>query len=73
MKLGINERLKGKKLYKEVWKPVVLLDTGKKYESISEASRRTGVEISAIQYCCNGKLKTAGGYTFKYLTEEGDN
>ena len=52
---------------------VICLDTGKKYESISEASRRTGVEISAIQYCCNGKLKTAGGYTFKYLTEEGDN
>lgn len=23
MKLGINERLKGKKLYKEIWKPVI--------------------------------------------------
>lgn len=38
MKLGINERLKGKKLYKEVWKPVILLDSGESYEGLYEVS-----------------------------------
>ena len=38
MKLGINERLKGKRLYKECWKPVVLLDTGESYEGLYEVS-----------------------------------
>lgn len=38
MKLGINDRLKGKRLYREVWKPVVLLDTGESYEGLYEVS-----------------------------------
>ena len=38
MKLGINERLKGKRLYKEVWKPVILLDSGESYEGLYEVS-----------------------------------
>ena len=38
MKLVINERLKGKRLYKEVWKPVVLLDTGEDYTGLYEVS-----------------------------------
>lgn len=38
MKLSIPNRLKGKRLYKEVWKPVVLLDTGESYEGLYEVS-----------------------------------
>lgn len=38
MQLKVNERLKGKRLYKEVWKPVVLLDNGESYEGLYEVS-----------------------------------
>ena len=36
-----------------------------KFPSISEASRRTGINIGNISRCCNGGCKTAGGYIFK--------
>ena len=38
MKLNVPNRLKGKRLYKEVWKPVVLLDTGEDYTGLYEVS-----------------------------------
>ena len=34
----------------------------KVYESISEASRQTGIKIQGISYVCNKKRKTSGGY-----------
>lgn len=36
------------------------------YPSISEASRHTGTHNSHICECCNGKLKSAGGYYWMY-------
>lgn len=36
------------------------------YNSISEASRKTGVSIQMISYCCNGKCKTAKGFVWKF-------
>lgn len=36
-----------------------------KFQSISEASRKTGINIGNISRCCNGGCKTAGGYVFK--------
>ncbi len=38
LKLSIPDRLKGKRLYKEVWKPVVLLDSGEDYTGLYEVS-----------------------------------
>ena len=74
MKLGINERLKGKRLYKEVWKPVILLDSGESYEGLYEVSNmgrvrnvKTGKILkgsnnnSGYPHLClfkNGKRKT---------------
>lgn len=37
-----------------------------RYESISEASRKTKIQISNISYCLSGKRKTAGGYLWKH-------
>lgn len=34
------------------------------FESISEASRRTGIHAGNISRCCNGKCNSAGGYVF---------
>lgn len=37
------------------------------YESISEASRRTGITIASISYSANGKRKTGGGYIWHFV------
>ena len=34
------------------------------FESISEASKKTGINIGNISSCCNGKRNSAGGYVF---------
>ena len=35
-----------------------------------EAERKTGIDKSRINACCNGRAKTAGGYEWKYTLEE---
>lgn len=52
-------------------KPVVQYDLLNneiaKYESISDAARKTKINRKGINDCCNGKLKTSGGYIWKFL------
>lgn len=36
------------------------------WESQKEASRVTGISQQNISKCCNGKLKTAGGYCWVF-------
>ena len=48
-------------------KEVVCIDTGEIFSSIRQASRATGIDFSNISKCCNGKLKSAGGYHWQYL------
>ena len=36
------------------------------YESTREAERRTGVDHRRIINCCRGKIKTTGGFVWKY-------
>lgn len=38
----------------------------KEYASACEANRQTKICRSCINDCCNGKLKTAGGYIWKF-------
>lgn len=37
------------------------------YESISEASRKTGITIQSISYSANGKRKTGGGFIWHFV------
>jgi len=37
------------------------------YKSMKEAALENAVCVSAISQCCNGRAKTAGGCTWKYL------
>lgn len=37
------------------------------YNSISEASRNTGITIASISYCANKKRKTGGGYIWHFV------
>lgn len=47
-------------------KPVICVDTGVVYYSLSEASRLSGVFVGNISKCCSGGRKTAGGYIWRY-------
>lgn len=49
--------------------PVVCLETAVVYPSTCEASRQTGVNQRHISECCNGKLKTAGGFHWGRFVE----
>jgi len=37
------------------------------YESISEASRQTGISIASISYSATGKRKTGGEYIWHFV------
>lgn len=41
----------------------------RKWDSIKEASIFIKKDITGIQHCCKGKLKTCGGYIWKYAEE----
>jgi len=45
----------------------VIIDT---FKSLSEASRKTNIQISNISYCCSGARKNAGGYQWEYIKKE---
>lgn len=42
----------------------------KKYDTISIASNETGIRSTSISLCCKKKLKTAGGYIWRYIDDE---
>lgn len=48
-------------------KIVKCIETGIVYQSGNEAMRKTGIDISSITKCCNGKLKSAGGYHWEFV------
>lgn len=52
-------------------KPVFMMDKSgnviKKFNSLGDASREMGFDISAIIRVCKGKQKTSGGYKWSYV------
>lgn len=50
-------------------KPIVCLNTGKRYETIADASRELDVDISTVVKVCKGKFKQTHGYRFAYASE----
>lgn len=49
---------------------VICIETGKKYKTIAQAVKDTGISQSSISNCCTGRYKTAGGYHWEYLNKE---
>lgn len=58
-------------------KAVIQLDKNNQfiaeYQSLKEASQKTKCNISDICSCCNGKLKSAGGFIWRYKNYEQNN
>ena len=46
---------------------VICIDTGEVFDSISEASRKYGINVPNITACCKGRRKTAGKMQWRYL------
>ena len=51
---------------KDQSKKVICIETGEIFDSIKDAYRKTGISDSHISMVCNGKLKTTGGYHWKF-------
>ena len=73
LKDNLNYGTHNKRSAEKRSKPVLMFDnkTGKlmkTFPSTMEAWRVTGIANSSISACCLGKLKSAGGYIWKYLT-----
>ena len=49
-------------------KPVRCIETSIEYESAAVASKETGANSCSIGLVCRGKLKTAGGYHWQFVT-----
>lgn len=48
-------------------KVVYCEELSKEFSSAHEAARQLGLSQSGITRCCNGKYKTCGGYTWRYI------
>ena len=48
-------------------RPVRCIETGEKFFSASDASRKTGITSSGISAVCRGANKTSGGYHWEFL------
>lgn len=47
-------------------KKVLCVETGEIFESVREASKKTGISIGSISMVCNGKRGIACGYHWKF-------
>ena len=47
--------------------PVMCTTTGVIYKSLTDASKQTGVHLSCVSRCCNGKIKSVKGLEFRFV------
>lgn len=66
-KYNINYGTRNQRVAEKLSKQVLCVETGKIYTSTHQVERELGFNQSAISRCCSGKLKTCGGYTWKYV------
>lgn len=71
-KQKISDANKGKKQSDEHiqkrCKKLVCVELDKVFDSIKQAARELSLSSGNISNCCQGKLKTTGGYHFSYYT-----
>ena len=54
-------------LIKYFFKTIFLNDLDTTYESLTAASKETGISSKSISHCLTGRIKTAGGYRWDYV------
>lgn len=64
--LGRSSKNAIESMTKAKLKSVVCIETGKVYESITQAAKETGALRGNISRCLSGKRRTAGGFSWGY-------
>lgn len=64
---NLNTKEAKEKMAKSKMKPVICITTGIKYESLLDASEKTGILFSSISSVCLGKRNSVYGNIFKYI------
>lgn len=54
-------------------KPVICVETGEVFISATDAAKNADVYISQMSDCCNGRVKTCKGKTYRYLSQTSGN
>lgn len=65
-----KDKISNSNYHTNIKKKIYCIETGKKYNSIKEASDDTNIDRSSIGKACSGKMNTAGGYHWCYQNEE---
>ena len=55
---------------KALSKPIICIETGAIYPSLSQCERETGISHQNISKAISGKQKTAGGYHWRFATAD---
>lgn len=53
------------------YEAVLCVETGEKFDSMTEAAKKHGTYPCSISACCSGKLKTTAGYHWQKITGGG--
>lgn len=51
-------------------RPVICIETGELFRSVNSAARAYGILPNQLSYVCKGKLRTCGGYHWKYAEDQ---
>jgi hypothetical protein len=62
-----NIKAKGEHTQKSA-KPVICIDTGEVFASTTDAAESAGVHITTMSCACSGKIRTANGKRYCYLS-----
>lgn len=65
---GTRIERSAKAIAKALSKRVRCVETGEVFDSIKQAERETGIPHGNISKVCQGKIKTAGGMHWEYIT-----
>lgn len=55
------------------WRSVICVETGERFRSMTDAARKYNTYPNSISACCAGRLKTTGGYHWKYYDGGAEN
>lgn len=66
---NINYGTRNHRVSKNNSKAVYCEELNKVFVSITIASQELGINLGSISSCCKGKLKSAGGYHWRYANE----
>lgn len=65
-KENLNYGTRSLRASKSLSKPIICVETGIEYYGARECARQMGLHPQHISAVLKGRLKTTGGYTFKY-------